>query len=121
MARNSDLEGLSLVDVLEKLERWEIGYQTAMDWLHIDSLERLNEIMYANGRVMPGHQPLEVTPETRALLRRIWRPVPATKTVRTKGARLVDFAFTALAFPRNICIMRTLEVRYARNDPRQRR
>jgi hypothetical protein len=92
MARNDDLEGLSLVDVLAKLERWEIGYQTAMDWLHIDSLERLNEIMSANGRVMPGHQPMEVTPETRELLRRIWRPVPATggaakktKTVRPKS------------------------------------
>ena len=47
------------------------GAKSAMEWLHIDSLNQLTDIMYANGRVMPGHQEMDVAPETRALLRRI--------------------------------------------------
>jgi hypothetical protein len=74
MSRNDGLEGCSLVDVLERLEKGEIGHAAAMAWLHIDSLNVLTDIMYANGRVMPGHQEMEIAPETRALLRRITRP-----------------------------------------------
>ena len=74
MPRNDSLQGRSLVDVLERLERGKIGHAAAMEWLHIDSLNLLTDIMYANGRVMPGHQDMEVAPETRALLRRIMKP-----------------------------------------------
>ena len=78
MNPNESLEGCTLVDVLERLERGKIGHSAAMDWLHIDSLNQLADIMYANGRVMPGHQDMEVAPETRALLRRITRLPRAT-------------------------------------------
>jgi hypothetical protein len=74
VAQNDGLEGCSLVDVLERLERGKIGHTAAMEWLHIDSLNQLFDIMYANGRIMPGHQDMEIAPETRALLRRITRP-----------------------------------------------
>jgi hypothetical protein len=74
MPRNQSLKGCSLAEVLERLEQGKIGHQAAMDWLHIESLNELHDIMYANGRVMPGHQEMEVAPETRALLRRIWKP-----------------------------------------------
>ncbi len=32
--------------------------------------------MHVNGRLMPGHQPMHVSPETRELIRAITRPVP---------------------------------------------
>lgn len=72
---NEDLKGSSLADVLEKLEKGKIGHRAAMEWLNIESYNALVEIMHANGRLMPGHQPMPVSPETRALLRRITRPL----------------------------------------------
>jgi hypothetical protein len=66
MKRNKSLKGCSLVEVLERLEQGHIGHQAAMDWLHIESLNELADIMSANGRVMPGYQDMEVAPETRA-------------------------------------------------------
>ena len=75
MTQLETLKGCSLADVLEFLEQGRIGHQAAMDWLHIESLNVLTDIMYANGRVMPGHQEMEVAPETRALLRQIMVPV----------------------------------------------
>ena len=83
MTRNEDLIGCSLTDVLEKLERGKIGHRAAMDWLHIDSLNELTDIMYANGRVMPGHQDMEIAPETRALLRRITRPAQIKRKLKS--------------------------------------
>ena len=68
MARNDDLEGCSLADVLERLEAGRIGHRAAMDWLGIESFHRLVETMHLNGRRMPGHRDMEVTPETRELL-----------------------------------------------------
>jgi hypothetical protein len=41
----------------------------------VDSLSELSDIMYANGRIMPGHQEMAVAPATRALLRRITTPI----------------------------------------------
>jgi hypothetical protein len=61
--------------VLEKLEKGKIGHRAAMAWLNISSLNDLVEIMHVNGRLMPGHQPMRVPPETRALVRSIFRPV----------------------------------------------
>jgi hypothetical protein len=46
-----------------------------MEWLNITSLNDLVETMHVNGRLMPGHQPMRVSPETRALVRSIFRPV----------------------------------------------
>jgi hypothetical protein len=76
---NEDLKGCSLADVLEKLEKGKIGHRAAMVWLNIDSQDQLVEIMHINGRLMPGHQPMRVAPETRALVRAITRPSPTSK------------------------------------------
>lgn len=71
---NDDLEGLSLADVLAKLEKGKIGHRAAMTWLNVASYDDLVEIMHVNGRLMPGHQPMRVAPDTRALVRSIFRP-----------------------------------------------
>jgi hypothetical protein len=76
---NEDLKGCSLADVLEKLEKGKIGHRAAMAWLNIESQNELVEIMHVNGRLMPGHQPMRVAPETRALVRAISRPFPTLK------------------------------------------
>ncbi len=70
-----DLKGCSLADVLERLEKGKIGHGAAMTWLNIESVDELVEIMHVNGRLMPGHQPMRVAPETSALVRAITRPV----------------------------------------------
>jgi hypothetical protein len=84
---NEDLKGCSLADVLAKLERGKIGHRAAMEWLDVESYDALVEIMHANGRLMPGHQPMRVAPETRALVRRIFRPAAArgSDTTRDHG------------------------------------
>jgi hypothetical protein len=69
-----DLKGCSLADVLERLEKGKIGHSDAMRWLNIESLNELVEIMHVNGRLMPGHRPMRVPPETIALVRAITRP-----------------------------------------------
>lgn len=71
---NEELRGCSLADVLEKLEKSKIGHRAAMEWLNVTSYDDLVEIMHVNGRLMPGHQPMRVSPETRALVRAIFRP-----------------------------------------------
>jgi hypothetical protein len=68
-----ELKGCSLADVLEKLEQGRIGHRTAMAWLNVKSYDELVEIMHTNDRLMPGHQPMRVSPETRALVRSIFR------------------------------------------------
>ena len=70
---NDDLKGCSLTDVLEKLEKGKIGHRAAMEWLNVTSYNDLVEIMHLNNRLMPGHQPMRVTAETRALVRSIYR------------------------------------------------
>jgi hypothetical protein len=75
---NEDLQGCSLADVLERLEKGKIGHGAAMRWLNVTSYDALVEIMHVNGRLRPGHQPMRVRPETRALLRSIFRPVALT-------------------------------------------
>lgn len=76
---NEDLKGCSLADVLDKLEKGQIGHRAAMAWLNIESQNELVNIMHFNGRLMPGHQPMRVAPEIRALLREIARPSPLPK------------------------------------------
>ncbi len=50
----NDLEGCSLADVLQKLEKGKIGHTAAMQWLNLESLDDLVEVMHVNGRLMPG-------------------------------------------------------------------
>lgn len=76
---SEELKGNSLADVLEKLEKGKIGHRAAMEWLDVKSYDALVEIMHTNGRLMPGHQPMRVGPETRELVRRITRPARAPK------------------------------------------
>ncbi len=70
-----DLHGCSLDDVLRLLEKGKIGHSAAMEWLNVSRYDDLVEIMHVNGRLMPGHQPMRVSPETQALIRAISRPV----------------------------------------------
>jgi len=77
---NEDLKGCSLADVLARLEKGKIGHRAAMEWLDVESYDALVEIMHANGRLMPGHQPMRVARETRALVRRIFRPAAALES-----------------------------------------
>jgi hypothetical protein len=81
-----DLEGCSLADVLEKLEKGKIGHSDALQWLNIESLNELVEIMHVNGRLMPGHQPMRVSPETIALVRAITR-MPERRRSHSPGRR----------------------------------
>ena len=82
-----DLKGCSLADILEKLEKGKIGHRAAMDWLDIESLNELVGIMHANGRLMPGHQPMPVSSETRALIRAITRPLQGSGAKREPTQR----------------------------------
>jgi hypothetical protein len=68
---NDDLKGCSIADVLDRLEKGKIGHRAAMEWFNVSSYADLVEIMH--GRLMPGHQPMKVSPETRALVRSIFR------------------------------------------------
>ncbi len=74
MARNEDLEGLSLADVLARLEAGKIGHAAAMEWTGSKTYNDLVELMHLNGRRMPGHRDMVVTAQTRALLMSIIRP-----------------------------------------------
>ncbi len=72
---------MTLADMLDRLERGKIGHGEAMRWLGIDSYNELVEIVHANGRQMPGHRPMPISAETRAILRLVTRkPPPATPT-----------------------------------------
>ena len=76
---NEDLQGCSLAEVLDKLDKGKIGHRAAMAWLTIESQNELVEIMHFDDRLMRGHQPMRVAPETRALLHAIIRPSPLSK------------------------------------------
>ena len=67
---------MTLAELLDKLEQGRIGHAEAMRWLGIDSINELVEIVHLNGRQMPGHRPMPISPETRELLRKITRPLP---------------------------------------------
>ena len=72
---NEELTGCSLADVLEKLEKGKIGHRAAMEWLNVKSYDNLSwRSLHVDDRLMPGHQPMRVAAETRALLRRIFHP-----------------------------------------------
>jgi hypothetical protein len=69
---------MTLADMLDRLERGKIGHGEAMRWLGIDSYNELVTIVHANGRQMPGHRPIPISPETRAILRLVTRKPPPT-------------------------------------------
>jgi hypothetical protein len=70
---------MTLAELLEKLERGRIGHGEAMRWLGVDSYNELVDIVHLNGRQMPGHRPMPISDETRALLRSITRAVPRSE------------------------------------------
>jgi hypothetical protein len=68
---DNDISGLSLADVLERLEAGRCGHTVVMEWLRIDSYHELVATMHFNGRTMPGHRKMIVTPETFELFSRL--------------------------------------------------
>jgi hypothetical protein len=66
---------MTLVDMLDKLERGRIAHSEAMRLLGVDGYAALVEVVHANGRLMPGHRAEPVSAETRALLRSVTKPV----------------------------------------------
>ena len=68
---HNDLKGLSVADVLDLLEDHKIGHRLAMDYFGYDKYDDLVDTMHANGRIMPGHQPMRIAPETMANIRMV--------------------------------------------------
>ena len=73
MLELDDLKGRSVDDVLELLENHKIGHRVAMEYFGYERYHDLVDTMHANGRTMPGHQPMRIAPETLELIRRITR------------------------------------------------
>lgn len=71
MMTRDDLAGLSVADVLDLLEQHKIGHRLALEYFGYDRYEDLVATMHANGRTMPGHQPMRIAPETLELMRQI--------------------------------------------------
>ena len=76
-----DLQGLSVAEVLDLLEQHRIGHRLALEYFGYERYDDLVETMHANGRIMPGHQPMRIAPETLDLVRQITRrkdaPLPS--------------------------------------------
>jgi len=70
---DEDLKGLSFADVLERLEAGKIGHSAAMEWVGAKTYDDLVRIMHFNGRQMPGHRAMIVTPDTKEVLLRATR------------------------------------------------
>jgi hypothetical protein len=68
-----ELKGLSVADVLDLLEDHKIGHRLAMEYFGYERYDDLVDTMHANGRTMPGHQPMRIAPETMDLIRQITR------------------------------------------------
>ncbi len=68
-----DLKGLSVADVLNLLEDHKIGHRLAMEYFGYELYDDLVQTMHANGRIMPGHQPMRIAPETMDLIKQITR------------------------------------------------
>ena len=77
MLDKHDLKGLSVADVLDLLEEHKIGHRLAMEYFGYQRLGDLVATMHANGRTMPGHQPMRIAPETLDLIRQITRKAPS--------------------------------------------
>jgi hypothetical protein len=77
---DNDLSDLSVADVLERLEAGKCGHSAVMRYLGIDSYHELVETMHLNGRLMPGHRDMIVTPATLDLIRQFSRPLAKKPT-----------------------------------------
>ena len=73
MLDDDDLKGLGVADVLDLLEAGRIGHQRGLDYFGYTSYDELVSTMHANGRTMPGHQPMRIAPQTLELIRSITR------------------------------------------------
>ena len=71
-----DLRGKTVTEVLALLEKGKVGHSAVMDYLRIDNLNELVEIMHLNDRQMPGHRPMPIRRETLELLKQITRLLP---------------------------------------------
>ena len=76
MLDSDDLKGLSVADVLNLLEQHKIGHRLALEYFGFERYDELVETMHANGRIMPGHQPMRIAPETLAIIRDITGKMP---------------------------------------------
>jgi len=65
---------MTLAEMMDKLERGRIGHRGAMEWLGVESYNELVEVMYLNGRQMPGHRAHPVSEETMRVLRLVTKP-----------------------------------------------
>jgi hypothetical protein len=74
---DNDLTGLSLAEVLERLEAGRCGHAAVMAYIGTESYYVLVDTMHYNGRMMPGHRKMIITPETRELLRQLPRRTAA--------------------------------------------
>ena len=70
---DNDLSDCSLADALERLEAGKCGHTAVMEYIGTDSYHELVATMHFNGRTMPGHRKMIITPETMALLSRLPR------------------------------------------------
>ncbi len=68
---DNDLSDCSLADALERLEAGKCGHTAVMAYIGTDSYHELVATMHFNGRMMPGHRKMILTPETMALLDRL--------------------------------------------------
>ena len=84
---DDDLSGCTLADVLRRLEAGKVGHRAVMAWLDVDNYHDLVKTMHLNGRIMPGHREMVVTPETQALIRQITRRLPAPRPSQLKTPR----------------------------------
>ena len=73
MLMSDDLKGLSVADVLDLLKQGKIGHRLAHEYFGYDRYDDLVQSMHAIGRIMPGHRPLRIAPETLELFRQIKR------------------------------------------------
>jgi hypothetical protein len=73
-------EPKTVSELLDLLERGKVGYAYAMDFLDVDDLADLFEIVRFNGRRLPGHRPGYVSPETVDLLRALPRRAPSRQS-----------------------------------------
>jgi hypothetical protein len=86
-ALDNDLSGCSLADALERLEAGRCGHAAVMAYIGTDSYHELVATMHFNGRTMPGHRDMVVTPETLELLSHLPRRSPAPAAAKGTTAK----------------------------------
>jgi hypothetical protein len=87
---DNDLSDCSLDEALERLEAGKCGHAAVMRYIGTDSYHELVATMHFNGRMMPGHRDMILTPETMDLLARLPKrdlDSAASKAGETKAPR----------------------------------